>query len=478
MTSLADLVVPGAEGEDLRVALETCLQTTTADQVEVVSVSRLTGGASRETYAVDAQLDGEPWPLILQRDRGGTRRRDEGMEAEASVVRRAHEAGTPTPIVVLSHGQLPDEQAFTVGNSWFVTEVVAGETIARRILRDDEYAPARDTLASQLGRALAQLHTVPVEGLDWIEEVDQLVAYREVADELELASPAFELAFRWLEQRRPSTADKTLVHGDFRLGNLIVDQQGLAAVIDWELAHVGDPMEDLGWLCVRAWRFGGEGPVAGVGTYADLCDAYAEASGSEVDVDVVRWHEMMGTLKWGIMCASQVEHHRTSVVRSVELAAIGRRIAEQEYDVLRLIGDSPVGAPAPTSSAAGSAVDSAADSAAAGPPRGETTTAELVEAVREFLTDQVMTSVEGPLGFHARVAANVLGIVERELELGPALAKASVTEWEQFGVTSSTELAAMIRSGDLDHRTDELRAALLRLATGKLEITNPRWIVG
>lgn len=466
MTTPGDPETRIPEGDDLRRGLEACLNASIAAEVSVAAVTRLTGGASRETYGVTAERDGQPWSLILQRERGGTRRRDEGMEAEASVVRRAHDAGTPTPVVVLSHGQLSESQALEVGNSWFVTEVVDGETIARRILRDDQFATSRGELAGQFGRALAQLHTVGIDGLDWLEEVDQLAFYRESADELELASPAFELGFRWLEQNKPEIAAKTLVHGDFRLGNLIVDEHGLAAVIDWELAHIGDPMEDLGWLCVRAWRFGGPGPVAGVGEYEDLCAAYAEASGQPVDVEVVRWYETLGTLKWGIMCASQVESHRTAVVRSVELAAIGRRIAEQEYDVLRLIGD-----PVEVSTAANSGLE--ADVA---PPRGETTTAELVEAVREFLTEHVMASSDGQLGFHARVAANALGIVERELALGPGLDADVAERIGAFGATSATDLAAMIRSGALDDRSEELRQALLPLATAKLEITNPRWI--
>ncbi len=457
-----------AEGEPLRNALEACLRSFVSEEIDIASVTRLTGGASRETYAVDASRSGETWPLILQRERGGTRRRDEGMEAEASVVRRAHDAGTPTPVVVLSHGQLPLEEALTVGNSWFVTEVVAGETIARKILRDEQFVHARGALAGQLGRALAQLHTVPVDGLDWLEEVDSLVSYREVADELELASPAFELGFRWLEQHRPDKAASTLVHGDFRLGNLIVDEDGLRAVIDWELAHTGDPMEDLGWVCVRAWRFGGAGPVAGVGGYDEMFAGYEEVSGRRVDPDVVRWYETLGTLKWGIMCGSQVENHRTSVVRSVELAAIGRRIAEQEYDVLQLLGD-PIVVDRPNPADHDSA-------GITGPPRGETTAGELVEAVREFLSDHVMTSADGQLGFHARVAANALGIVERELELGPALTAAADVQWARFGASSSTELAAMIRSGSLDDRFDELREALVPLAIANLEITNPRWL--
>jgi aminoglycoside phosphotransferase (APT) family kinase protein len=123
------------------------------------------------------------------------------------------------------------------------------------------------------------------------------------------------------------------VHGDFRLGNVIVGTDGLAAVIDWELAHLGDPMEDLGWLCTKAWRFGSPHPVAGLGQYRELMDAYEEASGVAVDPDELLWWEVVGTLKWGIMCIGQANAHTSGVARSHELAAIGRRVCENEHDL-------------------------------------------------------------------------------------------------------------------------------------------------
>jgi aminoglycoside phosphotransferase (APT) family kinase protein len=219
-----------------------------------------------------------------------------------------------------------------------VVRRVPGETIARKILRDDQYTEARAALPGQLGRALAALHRLPVDTVPQLLRVDQVQQYREVLDLTGQPHPTFELAFRWLAERRPPPAGEAIVHGDFRLGNVIVDDQGLAAVLDWELAHVGDPMEDLGWLCVKAWRFGGRAPVAGLGEYDDLFDAYSEASGRRVDPVVVRWWEVLGTLKWGIMCIMQANAHLTGASRSHELAAIGRRVCENEYDLLALMG--------------------------------------------------------------------------------------------------------------------------------------------
>ena len=157
--------------------------------------------------------------------------------------------------------------------------------------------------------------------------------YREVLDAAGYPHPTFELAFRWLERNRPDSTRRCVVHGDFRLGNLMVDGTGLAAVLDWELAHVGDPIEDLGWLCVKAWRFGSAKPVAGTGDYASFLAAYADASGVTVTPAVLRWWEVLGTLKWGIMCIMQAQSHLTGGARSHELAAIGRRVCENEHDL-------------------------------------------------------------------------------------------------------------------------------------------------
>ncbi|MEI8239081.1 MAG: phosphotransferase family protein [Actinomycetota bacterium] len=288
---------------------------------EVTDLVRLSGGASRDTFRFLA--DGRP--LILQRQRGGDIR-DMGIEAD--VLRAAANAGVPVPHLVAN-----STDPSSIGAAFMVLTAVEGETIARKILRDDEFATARSLLPAQLGGALAQLHRADVSNVVGLVDVDQLSQYRAVLDFTAQPHPAFELAFRWLEQHRPDPCPPVLVHGDFRLGNLMVGSDGLRAVLDWELAHIGDPMEDLGWLCVKAWRFGSHLPVAGVGEYRELISAYEAASGTTLDSDVVHWWEVLGTLKWGIMCIGQAATHTTGAVRSHELAAIGRRVCENEHDL-------------------------------------------------------------------------------------------------------------------------------------------------
>jgi aminoglycoside phosphotransferase (APT) family kinase protein len=295
---------------------------------DVRDVTRLSGGASRETWS----FVGGGRRYILQQQRTGSPR---DMHVEVSVLEAAHRAGVPVPEVVTSSRGLTGPNP--LGEPFMVVEAVEGETIARKILRDGLYGEARSLLATQMGHAMGRLHLMDHTGLEGLDTDDQIDLYKVRLDESGQSQPAFEIAFRWLEQNRPDPQPACLVHGDFRLGNLIVGPEGLRSVLDWELAHVGDPIEDLGWACVRAWRFGSDKPVAGVGGYQQLLDAYAETTGRAVSVETLRWWELLGTVKWGIMCISQAAYHLNHLSRSHELAAIGRRVCENEYDALLMI---------------------------------------------------------------------------------------------------------------------------------------------
>jgi aminoglycoside phosphotransferase (APT) family kinase protein len=322
-----------ADASDLAGRLESLVGSRTGGAAKVSDLARLPGGASRETWSFKA----DDRKLILRRDPPGSAATS-AREAEFELLKRAQAKGVAVPRALWLFG------ADELGSPGFVMEHVEGETIARRILRDDEYAQARPRLAAQCGRVLAQIHTVDVTGLDGFTApagnacVAELHRYRAAMDAFGEPHPTYELAIRWLERSAPEPERTTLVHGDFRLGNLIVGPEGLKAVLDWELAHLGDPWEDLGWLCVRSWRFGGPGEVGGFGSRDDLYEAYEKESGIEVHAGAVRWWEVFGNFKWGISCLAQTFTHLSGRVRSVELAAIGRRTAETEYDLLNLIG--------------------------------------------------------------------------------------------------------------------------------------------
>ncbi|MBF8190833.1 phosphotransferase family protein [Nonomuraea sp. K274] len=289
----------------------------------IVSGVRLPGGASRETWALDVAGGGARHELVLRLDSpGGALEAGPGLRQEAVLMRAAYDAGVPVPRVLAA------------GESYLLMDRVPGETIPRRILRDDAYRDARPRLAGQCGRALAAIHRMPLSCVPGDAPGDPLRQWRDALDLLGEPHPVFELALRRLAASRPPGTRRTVVHGDFRNGNLIVGPEGIRAVLDWELAHAGDPLEDLGWLCVKAWRFGSPLPVGGFGDYDELVSAYEAAGGEPVDRDALRWWETFGVLKWGIICVMQTMRHLRGGARSVELAAIGRRVCENEWDLL------------------------------------------------------------------------------------------------------------------------------------------------
>jgi aminoglycoside phosphotransferase (APT) family kinase protein len=365
--------------------------------VEIEELQRLSGGASRETWSFGA--NGRP--LILRRDPPGRPGLPGAMRLEADAMRACGRAGLAVPEVLV------DDDGGVLGTAGLVMSRVPGETLARRILRDDQFAKAREVLVDDLGRFLAGLHAIdPAEcpGAHHVDTLEQYwTSYQTIAD----TSPTFEKAYEWLIANRPDRSGTTIVHGDLRLGNVMVDEHGLAAVLDWELVHLGDPLEDLGWLCVKAWRFGEPLEVAGLGTIDQLVAAYEQAGGRAVDRDALHWWLVQKTLQWGIGCMGQAAVHLTGLVRSHELAAIGRRAAEQEWDLVELL--------APDEWAAARDAPLPAELPDEPGLFGRPTAREILGAVRGYLTEDVMPGTTGRLSFHARVAANMLAIVERQL---------------------------------------------------------------
>jgi aminoglycoside phosphotransferase (APT) family kinase protein len=299
----------------------------------------LPGGASREIWLFTVTREGAaPERLVLRRDPPG-HVIESSRKLEFDLLRAAEAAGVPVPRVRWCGGDDP-----VLGASFFVMEFVEGETIGRKILREPELAHARSVLPEQLADAAARLHRIDpaAVGLRLPEGEDpgaaEVARYAEVLHGIAPdPHPALELAIRWLGARLPAPRAATVVHGDYRMGNVIVGPEGLRAVLDWELAHAGDPMEDLGWLCVRSWRFGADdAPVAGLCARERLFAAYERAAGVSVDPAVVRWWEVFGNFKWAVICIMQAQTFLGGV-KNVELAALGRRIVEMELELLDLM---------------------------------------------------------------------------------------------------------------------------------------------
>ena len=287
----------------------------------VRDLQRLSAGAHRETWSF---VSHEGRECVAQRMPSSDGVHAE-LETELAILAAAAEAGVPVARVL---ARLEDG---------FVLAHVRGESLPPRIMRDDRYGAARDGLAAQAGAILARLHRIPTDAIAGLTEQDPVDRCYEVLDRLNASSPAFELVLRRLALHRPRSRPRTVVHGDFRLGNMLIDERGIAAVLDWELVHLGDPLEDLGYLCVPAWRFGGRQPVAGVGSYEALIDAYRDGGGGDLELGELLWWQTASTVWWGVLCLVQASRHLSGQTRSVELAAIGRRACEQEWDALAML---------------------------------------------------------------------------------------------------------------------------------------------
>lgn len=445
-------------------ALETALEPELGP-VAVEELRRLSGGASRETWSFVAAPSGggDVHRLVLQRTRGGLRdgMRGPSMATEDVLLQAARDHGVPVPPVVV-----PSARAGGLGEAR-VTRHVDGETLGRRIVRDERYAPAREVLVGQCAAALAALHRVDPASVPGLEVLEPLRRLRAGLDLLGESRPAFELALRWLHEHRPPEGRPRVVHGDFRLGNLIVDGSGLRAVLDWELAHLGDPVEDLGWLCVRAWRFGERPPVAGLGDRELLLAAYRAESGVSVGLDELRWWEVYGTLKWAATTLVMGTMFQPSVPAVLEQGVIARRVAETEYDLFLLLHPEAVR----EAEASHEAV-----ALPEGSPHDPPSAHDLLDSVRAFLVDDLPERVGGRDRFLARVAANAIGIAERELRLGPVHAERHRARLATFGVDSDAALAAAIRSGSMDDRFGEVSVALGQATLDKLAVANPAYL--
>ena len=300
-----------------------------------IGLTPIPGGASRETWLVR----GERGHWVLRRDPEGSVSLVP-IRDEFALITRAREAGVPVPEpLALEHA------GGRLGTAGMLMSFAEGTSVAPRILRKPAFETARSCLTPQLGEALARVHSIDTEDLVGVlpgagidPALEEIAEWERQLDEIGEALPAAELGLRWLRANAPDPAEPHLVHGDFRLGNFIVNEKGLTAVIDWELSHLGDPAEDIGWLCIRSWRFGNDDrPVAGVGSLDEFVSAYESAGGARVDRDRVRYWEVFGNVKWAVICARQAHDHLTGRRRSHELAALGRRICEPEWDMLELI---------------------------------------------------------------------------------------------------------------------------------------------
>ncbi|MHA4835258.1 phosphotransferase [Sphingopyxis sp. MSC1_008] len=399
-------------------------------------LTRLSGGANMESFAFD-------WAggvYVLRRAPSADYMADRpfGHADEAALVMAAFDAGVKAPEVV---GVLTDADGLGTG---YVMRRVMAEVSPAKILDDPP-----PSLLGDLGRELAKIHSTPADTIPAaIPLMDTAAALAELRSRFLSYGgdrPVIALAIRWCEDHLPEPADPVLVHGDYRMGNVMVDADGLAAVLDWELAHRGDAHEDLAFGCMTVWRFGAlDKPAFGVGRLEDYFAAYEAAGGAKVDRTRFRFWLIYRTLWWALGCLQMGQMWRSGADRTVERVVIGRRTAEQELDLVRLLEDE-----APEAERA-RALPPSPDAASA--PTGEPTNREIVQAVRDWIEGAIKPQAEGHAKFEAVVAMNALGIVLRDLDAGVRAEDAALAEALLSGTTTLAEpgLLAELRRDVLD----------------------------
>lgn len=311
----------------------------------IAGLQRLSGGANMETWSFDLVNDGAIEPLILRRTptaaqhRAETSARELSLPDEAALIVLARDCQVPVPSVRLV---LRAEHALGQG---YIMSRERGEALPFRLLAEERYRTARQGLAFQCGQTLGRIHRMPLAALPAAlpDHSGVLLFKRAQAflDDHGNPSPVLQLALNWLREHARPAPRRTLVHGDFRNGNLLVDDAGLVAVLDWELAHLGDPLQDLGYICANVWRFGYSLPVGGFGEYADLLAGYASVIGETPAMRDIHYWQVHAALSWGMVCVLMLRMYRSGQDPSLERAAIGRRLSEAEIDLLLLLEEVP-----------------------------------------------------------------------------------------------------------------------------------------
>jgi aminoglycoside phosphotransferase (APT) family kinase protein len=376
----------------------------------LVSAERLSGGASQETYCITAIVDGANQLLAMRRAAGGVYENPDetrpGLPVEAKLMQVARAAGVPEPEVF--HVLTPEDG---LGNG-FIMEWLEGHTLGARILRSPDLDDIRPRLARQCGKILAKIHAIDPVATGLVEHLTELPTDQfvrrmwEQYQEFESPQPMIDFTARWLLENLPPDTEARLVHNDFRNGNLMITSEGVTAVLDWEVCHLGDPIRDLGWICTNSWRFGRRDlAVGGFGELDDLLAGYTEESGINVDPAHVKFWEVFGSYWWAVGCLKMAEHYRNGPDKTVERPGIARRSSECQVDCVNLIIPGPVELVAAAPSL--SSIDTPSID-------------ELLESVRDFLRADIRDATEGRNNFMALVASNSLDIVLRELHLGPA----------------------------------------------------------
>ncbi len=432
---------------------------------ELADVQRLSGGASMESWAFSYR--GEDY--VLRRLPYGLSPDDDGLRGvplatQADVIDLARSAGVTAPEV---RGRLEPDDGLGDG---FIMTKAEGETLPHKILGNPEYAEAESRLTAQCARELAAIHQIKMnpllQSLEYFSPAELIRVQKDKYHEIGGQIPIYEYAFHWLEQNAPDASDQYLVHGDFRMGNLMIDGQGLSAVLDWELVRLGDPVQDLAYLCTPSWRFGHyEKEAGGFDSAESFLAAYADASGAEVDPDRFRFWLVYSTLWWGVACMVMGQIWRSHGDRSLERTVIGRRVSEVEIDLALLFEE--IMPDALSTSLDWSVTDQQNVT-------GETSYGELLMALDEWNAKQVLPGLKGHDKFQSRVAGNALGIARRQAEWGSGYRDAAGARLAAIGY-DHRQLCQGLSQGDIEITNSAVWDHLRLSALERLSIDQPKY---
>ncbi|MEP2104132.1 MAG: phosphotransferase family protein [Parasphingorhabdus sp.] len=428
-------------------------------------LKRLSGGASMESWAFSYGKE----DFVLRRLPSGISPDDEGLRGislatQADIIDVAVQSGVTAPTV---RGRLAPEDGVGEG---FIMDKAEGETLPHKILGNPDFAEAESKLTDQCAAELWNIHNIDPEDapdtLEYFSPLELINLQKDKYDEIGGAIPIYEYTFHWLKENAPDSDTKKLVHGDFRMGNLMITQSGISAVLDWELARLGDPVQDLAYLCTPSWRFGHYEKIAGgFDTAETFLAAYAKYSGESVDPARFRFWLIYSTLWWGVACMVMGEIWRTGGDRSLERTVIGRRVSEVEIDLALLFEDIlPANICAPLDWQMPEAQDI----------KGETSYDELLTALSEWNKDIVQPDLKGHDRFQSRVAGNALGIATRQASFGPGFRDASDQRLAAIGFDHG-QLCAALSEGSIDAGHPGLWDHLRLSALERLSIDQPKY---
>lgn len=439
----------------------------------LISLERLSGGASQETYRiVISGADGKERLLAMRRAAGGEEgeitAQHPGLAVEAKLMQVARDHGVPEPEVF--HVLTPEDGL----GAGFIMEWLEGEALGARIVKDPTLDEVRPRLAHLFGATLARIHGIDLQATGLDQVLQQLSPEEYVRQTweryqaFETPQPMIDYTARWLLDHLPTNYTPSLVHNDYRNGNVMVDAQGMVAVLDWEVAHIGDPMRDLGWMLCHSWRFGrAHLPVGGFGQLEDFFAGYESVSGQPVDRQAVKFWQVFGSFWWAVGCLGMAEHYRNGPDQSVERPGIGRRSSECQVDCVNLLIPGPVDLVSAEN--ATQLVDM---------PLAD----ELLSSVVSFLRDQVMQETQGRTQFLARVASNSLEIVQREMALGAAAAAGEVSRLQVLCANDTDRLQDLrwqlvqgLRDGSVGLDSPGLAEHLRAAVVNQINIDQPRY---